>query len=131
MESVKIQKKDKRRRIAYNRTNAQHIVWSKALDVSKQISCKISNRKNVFSENFLDYIQSMKGEIRSVQKQQYKISKYNSNKTVISKIEQYFNRIFNVYLDQKYSNNEILSLVRLEVTEMYRYCYRMKNSHST
>ena len=82
---LNIQQKNRQRRTVYNRINAQYIIWSKALDVSKQISCKISNRKNVFSENFLDYIQSMKGEIRSVQKQQYKISKYNSNKTVISK----------------------------------------------
>jgi hypothetical protein len=131
MESIKRQKKDRRRRAAYNITNAQYIIWSKALDVSNQISCKISNRKNVFSEKFLDYLQSMKGEIRSVQKQQYKINKHNSIKIIIAKLEQYFNRIFNVYLDQKYSNNEILSLVRLEVTEMHRYCYRMKNSHFT
>ena len=122
--------KDRHRLTSYNIQCAQFESWKKALDVSKQLMDKTSKRKHVFCENFVDYIKSMYGEVKSVQKHQYKLCKHTPNKKVSESIEQFFNRIINLYMDTDISNDEIYALIRFEINDLHIYCLKMTKQYS-
>ena len=121
--------KDRRRKHAYNVYTAQKNTWSNALEVSDQIIDRVSKRKNIFGENFIDYIQSMRGQINSVQRYQYKYSNHHPRQTVLDDLEQFFNRFANLYLDTDITNDEMVSQVRFEAGEMKRRCQTMVHKY--
>lgn len=122
--------KDTRRRTSYDKYVAQKSIWDKAHDVSKQINDKVSNKRNVFSDNFIDFLQSMRGEINSVQRHEYKNINFYPKNTIIDDIDQFFNRIVNVYLDEELSVDEIYEKIKFESVEMIRRCQKMKTKYS-
>jgi len=121
--------KDRRRKHAYNVHAAQKNTWSSALEVSDQIIDRVSKRKNIFGENFIDYIQSMRGQINSVQRHEYKYSEHHPRRTVLDDLEQFFNRFANLYLDTDITNDEMVSQVRFEAGEMKRRCLTMVHKY--
>jgi len=121
--------KDRRRKHAYNVYTAQKNTWSSALEVSEKIMDRVSKRKNIFGENFIDYIQSMRGQINSVQRHEYKYSNHHPRQTVLDDLEQFFNRFANLYLDTDITNDEMVSQVRFEASEMKRRCQTMVHKY--
>lgn len=121
--------KDRRRKHVYNVYTAQKNIWSNALEVSDKIIDRVSKRKNIFGENFIDYIQSMRGQINSVQRYQYKYSQHRPRRTVLDDLEQFFNRFANLYLDTDITNDEMVSQVRFEAGEMKRRCLTMVHKY--
>ena len=121
--------KDRRRKHVYNVYTAQKNIWSNALEVSDKIIDRVSKRKNIFGENFVDYIQSMRGQINSVQRHEYKYSKHRPRRTVLDDLEQFFNRFANLYLDTDITNDEMVSQVRFEAGEMKRRCLTMVHKY--
>lgn len=120
--------KDKRRVHENNIYTAQKVVWEKANSVCDQLIHKTAHKDNVFSENFLDFIYGMFGEIKGVQKYQYKnltALHHNTKKNVYNVLEQSKNRIYNLYIDTKLSNTVVYSEIRAELTEMKKLCLRM------
>jgi hypothetical protein len=121
--------KDRRRKHVYNVYTAQKNTWSNALEVSDKIIDRVSKRKNIFGENFVDYIQSMRGQINSVQRHEYKYSQHRPRRTVLDDLEQFFNRFANLYLDTDITNDEMVSQVRFEAGEMKRRCQTMVHKY--
>ena len=97
--------KTRRVKHVYNVYTAQKNIWSNALEVSDKIIDRVSKRKNIFGENFVDYIQSMRGQINSVQRHEYKYSQHQPRRTVLDDLEQFFNRFANLYLDTDITND--------------------------
>jgi hypothetical protein len=121
--------KDTRRIESYNIYIAQKDTWEKALDVSKKIVCRVSKRTNVFSENFIESLYSFKGEIKSVQKNNYKHIGRVPRKSVIGDIDQFFNRMINLYLDTEMDNTDVFNLIKFEANELCRRCYSMNHKY--
>lgn len=120
--------KDKCRVHENNIYTAQKVVWEKANNVCDQLIHKTAHKDNVFSENFLDFIYGMFGEIKGVQTYEYKKCKalhHNTKKNVCVVIEQSKNRIRNLYIDCRLSNATVYSEIRAELTEMKKLCLRM------
>lgn len=121
--------KTRRVKHVYNVYTAQKNIWSNALEVSDKIIDRVSKRKNVFGENFIDYIQSMRGQINSVQRHEYKYSQHRPRRSVLDDLEQFFNRFANLYLDTDITNDEMISQVRFEAGEMKRRCQTMVHKY--
>ena len=122
--------KDKRRKRAYNIYQTQSFIWQKALDVSKQLLEKTTNARYVRAYNFEKYIKSMMGEIKSVEKHNYKSNSHYPSKRVTSMVQQFFNRIKNVYNDDSLYDEEKYRLIRTEMIELYSYCLKMNRKYS-
>ena len=121
--------KDFRKKKVYTVYSAQKNIWSNALEVSDQIINHISKSKNITGENFIDYIQSVRGQISSVQRNEYKYSGHVPRRTVLDDIEQFFNRFANLYIDTEISDDEMISQVRFEAVEMKRRCQTMVHKY--
>tara|TARA_Y100001958_G_C21235323_1_gene561616 strand:- start:24 stop:419 length:396 start_codon:yes stop_codon:yes gene_type:complete len=121
--------KDKRRKYAFNVYTAQKNTWNSALEVSDQIISRVSKRKNIFGENFIDYIQSMRGQINSVQRHEYKMSNHIPQKKILDDLDQFFNRFVNLYLDTEITNDDMVNQVRFEAVEMKRRCQTMVHKY--
>ena len=123
-------RKDKLRKYSYDIYTTQGAIWSKALDVTKQMQDKTKNSRYVFADNFQEYICSMLGEIKSVEKHHYKTNQYWPQKMVTPSLQKYFNRMHNVYEDKSLTDDDMYSFVRHELNEMFVYCFKMNKKYS-